>query len=323
MSFIKDIQEYFQIQANAIISTKESIDSKSNSFILRILNINSSNLFFSGVGKSGLISQVVSSSMTSLGFPSHFIHPTELMHGDLGHIKNGDTIIFITKSGESEELYNTIPFLKRLGAYIVLVTLNRMTNMAQLVDLLIILDTPKESLLDGRAPSTSNIIVLTYFYSLLSVLISLKNFSIRDFSNIHPAGLIGKKLNLRVRDILHKGNNECVNVDSLLPEILVKLSSSGCGGISVLNNDKQLVGVITDGDLRRLIYNKGTDDLFAMRPKQIMTDNPFSVEADDLIFDVFNDMKIKNISFVPIVDKNKIFLSSLGIRSFHDEGFHD
>jgi arabinose-5-phosphate isomerase len=323
MNRIKIIKEFFDNQINSLQLTRDSIDENTVLFVNKILASHDKTIIYTGVGKAGLVSRTISSSMTSLGFPSYFIYPNELLHGELGHIKKDSLVIFLSKSGEAEELKAALPHLKSTGAYVVLITFNRHSSLLRSVDLSVIIEIANEFLLDGYAPSTSNIAFMTFFYSVLSVLINEINFTTEIFSNLHPSGIIGKKLNLRMRDLYYNGIYEYLSENSSFSEILVQLSSSSIGGVAVIDLEKKVIGVITDGDIRRLLTKKSKHDLFLLTASNIMNRNVYTASSHEFSSIIFNDMRMKRISFVPVTDEENNFMFSIGISSLVDLGFHE
>lgn len=323
VNFIKEVETFIQEQSNLIHVIKQNLDDNTYKLVEMVLSLKNNRLFFTGVGKAGLTSKLIASTFTSLGLPSFFVLPTEFLHGELGLLAAEDLIILISKSGESEELYSIIPPIRNLGVKIVLITTNEYSNLASSVDIVVNLGIEKEMLLDGSAPSTSNLVFLIYFYALLSVIISERKFTAQDFSQIHPAGLIGKSLNHRITNLSHKGKIEYLHPNNKFIEVLVGLSSSGIGGVAIVDELKNVVGVITDGDIRRLLMKKDIDELFKLDASQLMKTNFTAVRLDNLSTNVFKLMREKRLSFVPVIDDNSKFSFSIGIASLIEEGFHD
>lgn len=323
MSTLNEINASFQSQLDLLQVTKNKIEDNTLKLLNLILNVKNNRLFFTGVGKAGLTSKLISSTFTSLGLPSFFVYPTEFLHGELGLLTSEDLIILLSKSGESEELYEITPSIRDLGAKIVLITTNENSKLMNSVDLTVTLRVEKESLLDGRAPSTSNLAFLMYFYAILPIIINERMFTAKDFSRIHPAGLIGKSLNHRIINLEHKGRKEYIHLGSKFVEVLVELSSSGLGGVVVVNELHSVVGVITDGDIRRLLMKKDLGELSSLDASEIMTTDFTVVRINNLSLNVFKVMRERRISFVPVVDDNSKFSFSIGIASLLEEGFHD
>jgi arabinose-5-phosphate isomerase len=323
MDRLDRIKEFINSQIESLNFSIDSIDYKTEMLIDLIINNRDKSIVFTGVGKAGLIARVFASSMTSLGLRSNYIYPNELMHGELGQINTGDLIIFVSKSGESEELINIVGHLKQLGSDIVLLTTNKEGGMSKVVDLTITIKITNEHLLDGLSPSTSNIAFLTYFYSILSVLIIETNFTKDEFSKLHPSGLIGKKLNMNISDLIHKDKTDFLVEVSDFAEVLIKLSSSKVGGVAVLDEKHKVIGVITDGDVRRFLINGSVIDLHSIIVNKLMNTNFVSAMIDEKSFDVYIKMKKRNVSFVPVLDHNGLFLFSLSLEELSEEGFYD
>jgi arabinose-5-phosphate isomerase len=323
MDRLDSLKDFISSQIKSLDFSKDSLDQRSEMFIDLIINNRDKGIFFTGVGKAGLIARVVSSSMTSMGFRSIYVYPNELMHGELGQIKPGDLVIFVSKSGETEELKDLVSHLRLLGAKLALITTNSKSGISKFMDLTVPLQITSEHLLNGLAPSTSNIAFLTYFYGILSVLVTEINFTANSFAKLHPSGLIGKRLNMSIAYFYDKGITEYIREESSFIEILSKLSTSNFGGVVVLDQNQKLLGVISDGDIRRLLINKPINDIVSMDAKQLMNKDSVSANINEPAYLVFNKMRNSGISFVPVLDKDESFVFSLGIGLLYKEGFHD
>lgn len=322
MDYTNEIKKYLVSQSESILVTKESINNYTNEF-LKLIESSKKIIYFTGVGKAGLVGQLVAATMTSLGIPSIYLNPSDLMHGSFGHLNHEDLIILLSKSGESIELFNIIPSLKMIGCFLVLVSSSNNNRLSNLVNLKIYLEIPKEDLFLGFAPSNSKISMLAYFDALIETITKNRGFSKENFLRNHPSGLIGKKLNLRLRDVIDLNLSNSVNENNTLLELLLKISDSKTGGVCVVNDENSVLGVITDGDIRRKIISDSSLNPFEVLAKDLMNLSPILGSIDDLAYDTLLKMRQNNISFLPVVDRNGFFLTSINISRLLDEGFND
>lgn len=228
------------------------------------------------MGKSGLIGQKIASTLASTGTPAFFLHPAEGIHGDLGMIIKGDVVIAISNSGETEEVVRILPIIKRLGADIVAMTGNPSSTLAKSGDVFLDISVKEEACPLGLAPTASTTATLAMGDALAVALLLERGFKAEDFALFHPGGALGKKLILKVEDVMHQGNEvPLVKVGTLMREALFVITSKGLGITGVVDETGAMAGVITDGDLRRAlekgldIINLPVDDLMSMSPKRI------------------------------------------------------
>ena len=229
-----------------------------------------------GMGKSGLIGQKIASTMASTGTPAFFLHPAEGIHGDLGMIMKGDVVIAISNSGETEELLRILPIIKRLGAALITMTGNPASTLARTGDVFLDIAVKEEACPLGLAPTASTTATLAMGDALAVALLLKRGFNAEDFALFHPGGALGKKLILRVEDLMHTGADvPFVSSNALMRDALFTITAKGPGITGVTDADGALIGVITDGDLRRAlgkgidILNSSAGDLMTARPKRI------------------------------------------------------
>ncbi len=273
-----------------------------------------------GMGKAGIIGQKFSATLASFGFSSFWLHPVDAVHGDLGRIKEDDVIVILSYSGETEEIKNLIPFLKKIGSKIIAITGNKRSNLAKYAESVIDVRVEKEACSLGLAPTSSTTAMLAVCDALAVVLQKVKGLKEKDFAFFHPRGSLGRKLLLKVKDIMRKGKfNPVVEQDALVKDVLVKITSSHAGAASVVDKKRKLVGIFTDGDLRRL-FLKHDPDVLKKKIKEVMTKNPVVVKEDDLASHALKILESKKIDEVPVVDKKGRCVGMLDVQDLISAG---
>lgn len=275
-----------------------------------ILNA-SGRLVVTGIGKSAIIAQKIVATMNSTGTPAMFLHASEAIHGDLGMVQPGDVIICISKSGNSPEIKVLVPILKRFGNKLVGMTGNVTSFLAKGSDL--VLDTTVFSEADPNnlAPTNSTTAQLVMGDALAVCLIEMRNFGAEDFAKYHPGGALGKKLLLRVGDMLDQTHRPVVSADSSIKNVIVEISQKRLGVTAVVEND-QVIGIITDGDIRRMLEKR--DSFTDLTAKDIMTQNPKMVSSVNMVTDALNTMEDFSITQLIVVDEG----TYKGVIHLHD-----
>ncbi|GAB7027648.1 KpsF/GutQ family sugar-phosphate isomerase [Geotalea toluenoxydans] len=275
MSILEAAKNVFRIEAEALLALAEGVNGDFEKAIRLILS-SRGRVVVTGMGKSGLIGQKIASTLASTGTPAFFLHPAEGIHGDLGMIIKGDVVIAISNSGETEEVVRILPIIKRLGADIVAMTGNPSSTLAKSGDVFLDISVKEEACPLGLAPTASTTATLAMGDALAVALLLERGFKAEDFALFHPGGALGKKLILKVEDVMHQGNEvPLVKVGTLMREALFVITSKGLGITGVVDETGAMAGVITDGDLRRAlekgldIINLPVDDLMSMSPKRI------------------------------------------------------
>ncbi|HXC93772.1 MAG TPA: KpsF/GutQ family sugar-phosphate isomerase [Geobacteraceae bacterium] len=273
---IEEAKRVIRLEAEALSALAESVDISFEKAVRMIL-ASKGRVIVTGMGKSGLIGQKIASTMSSTGTPSFFLHPGEALHGDLGMIIRGDVVIAISNSGETEEVIRILPIVKRIGAELVSMTGKPSSTLAKAGDIHLNVAIKEEACPLGLAPTASTTATLAMGDALAVALLVERGFKEEDFALFHPGGALGKKLLLSVSDMMHSGNSvPLVKADKLMREAIFEITSKGLGCTGVIDDEGALLGVITDGDLRRAL-EKGTDfldhpasDLMIRNPKRIL-----------------------------------------------------
>ena len=256
-----------------------------------------------GMGKAGIIGQKFSATLSSTGSSSFWLHAAEAVHGDLGSVREDDVVVVLSYSGETDEIKNLIPFIKKIGSKIIAITGNIKSSLACYSDSVVNVKVDKEACALGLAPTTSTTAMLAICDAISVVLQKIKGFKEKDFAFFHPRGSLGRKLLLKVKDIMRKGKfNPIVDEDALVKEVIIKITTARAGAATVVNKNKKLIGIFTDGDLRRNLEKH--PNLLEEKIKVVMTKNPVTVYDNDLASEVLKTLEKKKIDEVPVVDKN-------------------
>ncbi|MEW6075677.1 MAG: KpsF/GutQ family sugar-phosphate isomerase [Candidatus Omnitrophota bacterium] len=315
---LKRAKEVLDIEIEAIRSLKPRLGINFRRLIELLLKTKG-RVVVSGMGKTGIIAEKFSATLASTGTPSLFLHTAEAVHGDLGRVTSDDVVVVISNSGSSDELKQLLPLLKKIGSPIVGLTGNRRSILAQYSDILLDISVKKEACPLGLAPTASTTATLAVTDALAVCLLELKGFKQTDFAFYHPGGLLGKKLLLKVDDIMRKGHaNPVVRESAKVSEVLFAITNARAGSASVVNAAGKLVGIFTDGDLRRNI--KLYPNIIAKRVAEVMTKKPISVMAGMRAVEAMRILKEKKIDEVPVVDSRQRPVGLLDVQDLLKAG---
>ncbi|NNE38599.1 MAG: KpsF/GutQ family sugar-phosphate isomerase [Gammaproteobacteria bacterium] len=271
-------------------------------------------IIVTGMGKSGHVAGKIAATFASTGTPSFFVHPGEASHGDLGMITNNDVVVALSNSGETNEIIALVPVIKRLGVKLIVLSGNPDSSLAR--DATVFIDTgvDKEACPLGLAPTTSTTAALAMGDALAVALLEHRGFNAEDFAMSHPGGVLGRRLLIRVIDIMHTDNEiPVVDSDTILSDALVEMSKKGLGVTVIIGKDESILGVFTDGDIRRVL---DTDiDIKSVRVGEHMTINCKTISADALAAEALKMMNDFKINAIPVTDKNGLLI---GILNMHD-----
>lgn len=271
----------------------------------------SGRLVVTGIGKSAIIAQKIVATLNSTGTPSLFLHASEAIHGDLGMVQPGDVVICISKSGNSPEIKVLVPLLKRFGNKLVAITGNTTSFLGKEADYVLNTYVESEACPNNLAPTNSTTAQLVMGDALAVCLMEMRNFTAEDFAKYHPGGALGKKLLLRVGDMLDTTHKPIVAPDSNIKTVIVEISEKRLGVTAVVDQEK-VVGIITDGDIRRML-NK-TDTISGLTAKDIMTVNPKTIKTTDMVSDALNILEDFSITQLVVVDNGEY----KGVIHLHD-----
>jgi arabinose-5-phosphate isomerase len=310
-NFLQSAKNTFQTEAKAVSDLSHQLDSNFEKLCLSALE-SKGKLVIMGIGKSGHIGQKIAATLSSTGTKSVFIHPTEAAHGDMGLIGKEDIVILISNSGETDEIINIMPSIKRLSKLIVSISSNQMSTMAKGSDIPIVIKSVEACPLD-LAPTSSTTAALAFGDALAIALLEAKGFTKDDFASSHPAGKLGRKLITRVSDLMHKGNDlPKVSKGTLLTNALLEMTEKKLG-VTLVNDGNNIIGIFSDGDLRRCINNSTNIDKTYI--EEVMTKNFIKINSDVLAIDAAKLME-ENKIFVLAVESNDDEI--VGILSMHD-----
>jgi arabinose-5-phosphate isomerase len=312
---IEEAKKVIRIEAEALMALAESLDGEFERAVDLIL-VSHGRVVVTGMGKSGLICQKIASTMASTGTPAFFLHPAEGIHGDLGMIMKGDVVIALSNSGETEEVLRILPVIKRLGASLVSMTGNPGSTLSRAGDVFLDVSVKEEACPLGLAPTASTTAALAMGDALAVALLLKRGFKAEDFALFHPGGALGKKLILKVEDMMHTGDAvPLVTSDTLMREALFTITSKGLGITGVTDADGQLLGVITDGDLRRAL-GKGVE-ILNCSARDLMTSGAKRINRGELAARALQQMEQFSITSLFVFDGDDTG-QPVGIIHLHD-----
>jgi len=265
-----------------------------------------------GIGKSAIIAQKIVATLNSTGTPSIFLHAADAIHGDLGTIQNNDVVMILSKSGETDELKVLLPLIKNFGNKTIAIVCNKTSYLAKNVDFCLYTPLSKEADPNNLAPTTSTTLQMAMGDAIATSLLALKGFSPSDFAQFHPGGSLGKQLYLRMEEIATSNPKPKVYLDSNIRSTIIEISGKRLGATAVLDKEDMVVGIITDGDLRRMLQQEG--DVSQLKAKDIMTPEPKSIQSDELAAKGFALMRANSISQLVILKG----LEYAGMVHIHD-----
>jgi arabinose-5-phosphate isomerase len=279
---------------------------------VNVIADNKGRLVVSGIGKSAVIAQKIVATLNSTGTPSIFMHAADAIHGDLGIVQQNDVVMIISKSGESPEIKVLVPLIKNFKNILIGMIGNTESYLAKQSDIILDTTVEQEACPNNLAPTTSTTAQLVMGDALAVCLMEMKGFNSDDFAKFHPGGTLGKKLYLRVADLYIKNEKPKLTKERSLKEVIVEISSKRLGATAVVDNDNSLLGIITDGDLRRML-EKNTS-LNGVTAADIMTAKPKTINADELAVNALDIMRKMSITQLVVVENGKY----LGFIHLHD-----
>ncbi|RIW12907.1 KpsF/GutQ family sugar-phosphate isomerase [Algoriphagus lacus] len=315
MNLAKNIRKtatrVLQNEANAILNLIDFIDGDFEACVERILH-SKGRVVITGVGKSAIIANKIVATLNSTGTPALFMHAADAIHGDLGMILEEDIVICISKSGNTPEIKILVPLLKKLGSVLVAMVSNTTSYLAEQADYVLNATIGEEACPHNLAPTTSTTAHLALGDALAVCLLEARGFTSDDFAKYHPGGSLGKQLYLKVSDVLSKDLVPVVDENAGLTEVIIEISGKRLGATAVNDAQGNLKGIITDGDLRRMLQR--TLDIQSLRAKDIMTVNPKTISTDEFAIRALNLMRNHNITQLVAMDQEKI----AGFVHIHD-----
>ncbi|MGI8544870.1 MAG: KpsF/GutQ family sugar-phosphate isomerase [Aridibacter sp.] len=311
----EQVVKILSVEADAIERAAARLDKDAVENALEILSCCPSKIIVLGIGKSGVIAQKISQTLTSTGTVAVFVHPSDALHGSLGVITKGDVVIALSNSGETDEILTLIPTLQNREIKIISIVGNINSTLARQSDVVLDASVDKEACPLNLAPTTSTTVALSIGDALAMTLMQSKGLTEKEFAENHPAGRLGKRLTLKVKNLMHESPDISPNANWL--EVVKALSKYTLGAVNVVDEDKNLIGIITDGDLRRTIEKTPPENFSTLKAEQMLTENPTVATPEMLAFDALKLMedRPKQISVLPVVDENQI---CIGLLRLHD-----
>lgn len=308
---IKQALATIEMEANSVEKLKSYVN---DSFVKVVELIHNSNgrVVITGIGKSAIIAQKIVATLNSTGTPALFMHAADAIHGDLGMIQEHDVAIIISKSGESPEIKVLIPFIKNFGNPVVALCGNEQSYLAKNADYLINSTVSQEACPNNLAPTTSTTAQLVMGDALAVCLLSMKGFTAEDFARFHPGGALGKRMYLRVSDLSKANEKPAVKEDASLKEVIYEISSKRLGATVVTNDSGDLLGIITDGNIRRMLEKHS--DTGSLRASDILTEHPKTIEESELAATALEMIRKHNITQIVVVNEGKY----AGMVHLHD-----
>jgi arabinose-5-phosphate isomerase len=316
--YFAEVLGFLRLESEAIAKTAGRLKQDEIELVVDLLAACTGKIVILGVGKSGIIAQKIAATMTSTGSAAVYLHPSDALHGGIGIINANDVVMILSKSGETDEIISMLPYLKRRRVPIVALVGNLNSTLATRADAIIDGSVNQEACPLNLAPTTSTTVALALGDALAMTLMQVKGLSPDDFAINHPAGQLGKRLTLRVVDLMHSGaDNPTISAGALWLEIVKGISDGGLGAVNVVDAAGHLAGIITDGDLRRAIQRLKPSSLANLNCDEIMTKNPVVADPELLAYDALRLMEDRpsQISVLPVVDDDRV---CVGIIRLHD-----
>lgn len=309
------VVELLRLEAGAIERSAERLDRESIEKTIALISGCTSKVVVIGVGKSGVIAQKIAQTLTSTGTVSVFVHPSDALHGSLGIITKGDVVIALSNSGETDEIVTILPTLANREVPLIAIVGNTNSTLARKADVVLDASVDKEACPLNLAPTTSTTVALALGDAIAMTLMEARGLTAEDFALNHPAGRLGKRLTMKVSDLMHDSPN--ISPDASWIDVVKAISRFALGAVNVVNGDGKLAGIVTDGDLRRTIERTEADGLSLLTAEQMMTAHPITAAPGMLAFDALQLMENRpsQISVLPVINENG---GCVGLLRLHD-----
>ena len=317
-NYFSEVQGFLRLESDAIAQTASRLDGDQIERVVRLLAACKGKIVILGVGKSGIIAQKIAATMTSTGTGALYLHPSDALHGGIGIINSEDVVMILSNSGETDEIIEMLPYLKRRQVPIIALVGNLKSTLARRADVVIDGSVDQEACPLNLAPTTSTTVALALGDALAMTLMQVKGLTPDDFAVNHPAGQLGKRLTLTVADLMHSGaDNPTIALGALWVDAVKGISAGGLGAVNVVDDAGRLAGIITDGDLRRAIQESHPAALANLRSDELMTRNPTVASPQLLAYGALQLMEDRpsQISVLPVVDDDRV---CVGLIRLHD-----
>ena len=323
MNIKQRVKDFLKEERAALTRSINLVDAEFAKAV-RLIREMKGKVIVTGVGKSGLVGQKIAATLSSTGTNAVYMHSADAIHGDLGMIDPGDVLIAISSSGSTSETLEVVPHVKRIGAQIVAIVADKGCQLAAMADCVLTTGATTEAGHLKLAPTSSALTTMAFGDALASVLAELRQFQVKDFAMYHPGGQLGRKLLLRVHDLMHSGKESpMLKPEATTAEIIAELTRKRLGGVSIVDDlrRRRLVGIITDGDIRQSLVSPET--FFKARAKDLMTPNPVCVREDEMAIRAFELMEDRNsqIMVLPVVNGQKQVVGMIRLHDLVSIGF--
>jgi len=309
---LKRAKKIIKLEAKAIAALADKLD---DNFVkaIELIDNTSGRVIVTGIGKSGIIAKKLASTFSSIGIPAFFFHPAEGIHGDLGVVRGDDLLIAISKSGDTEEIVRVLPVFKRLMIPIIAITGDKNSMLAKDAEAVLDVSVPSEACPINLVPTSSTTASMVMGDALAMVLLDIRGFTPEDFAVFHPGGSLGRSL-IKVHQIMHTGDEiPVVDQETPFTELVLEITGKRLGVTCVVDRDKNLIGIVTDGDLRRAIEKKL--ELSKLSASDVMTENPKTAAENELALETLNVMEKHKITSIVVTNNKK---KIIGLIHMHD-----
>ncbi|HSS20337.1 MAG TPA: KpsF/GutQ family sugar-phosphate isomerase [Pyrinomonadaceae bacterium] len=316
--YFAEVQGFLRLESEAIARTCTRLDAGQIKRAVQLLASCNGKIVIVGVGKSGIIAQKIAATMTSTGTGALHLHPSDALHGGIGIINSDDVVMILSNSGETDEIIEMLPYLKRRGVPLIALVGNLNSTLARRADAVVDGSVDQEACPLNLAPTTSTTVALALGDALAMTLMQVKGLTSDDFAVNHPAGQLGKRLTLTVADLMYSGSmNPTISLNATWVDAVKGITAGGLGAVNVIDNNGRLAGIITDGDLRRAIQNHDPATLATLPCDQLMTKKPAVANPELLAYDALRLMEDRpsQISVLPVVDGDG---ACVGLIRVHD-----
>ncbi len=318
MDIVKEAQWVFDTEITALQETKKSLGKDFETIVQLVVNC-TGKVIISGMGKSGHIGAKIAASLASLGTPSFFMHPGEAMHGDLGMVAKNDVVILMSNSGESDEIVRLLPTLHEIQCVTVAITGNSKSTLAKSCQYHFYFPHFEEACYMHLAPTSSTTALLALGDAIAVVASKMRNYTKSDFALHHPAGALGRKLLVKVENVMHAGDeNAVVQQGSTLRSAIIEMSSKGLSMVTIVDQENKLKGIITDGDLRRML-ERGVD-VYQEMVDHVMTKLPKHINSKDMAVNALQKMSDFRITGMPVLDGSDCVIGSILMQDIYKAG---
>ncbi|NWF66346.1 MAG: KpsF/GutQ family sugar-phosphate isomerase [Campylobacterales bacterium] len=319
MNFKEIAKEVLLTEANELLSYAENLLDENIEKAVELIFNTKGKLIITGVGKSGLVGAKIAATFASTGTSSFFLHPTEAMHGDLGMIGKDDTVLAISYSGESEELVKILPHLKRFSVPLIAMAKTKNSTLAQFADIFLSINVSKEACPLNVAPTSSTTLTLALGDAMAVCLMKKRDFKTEDFASFHPGGSLGKRLFVKIKDVMRVKNIPIVSHETLLKDAILKMTDGRLGNVLIIDSENRLIAVLSDGDIRRALMK----DDFSLENEAIKyaTKQPKVIDDSEMLAsDALRFIENSKIQIVPIVNNNREIQGVLHIHDLVEAG---